>query len=69
MSIQLVTAKEVAAALGFKPGTILDWYESGKLPPKAVYKFGNGRIRFDLELILAEFRQSETTRRGPRGVA
>lgn len=38
----LATAREVAALLGFAPGTIVDWYESGKLPG---FKIG-GRLRF-----------------------
>src|SRR5262249_24843803 len=56
MSPRLSTAREIAEATGFKTGTILDWHEQGKLPPGSAYKFGpNGRLRFDLEKILAAF--------------
>jgi hypothetical protein len=56
VTVRLSTARQVADATGFKPGTILDWHEQGKLPPDAAYKFGpNGRVRFDLEKILAAF--------------
>ena len=38
----LLTARQVAELLGFAPGTIVDWYEAGKLPG---FKIG-GRLRF-----------------------
>jgi excisionase family DNA binding protein len=38
----LLTARQVAELLGFAPGTIVDWYEAGKLPG---FKLG-GRLRF-----------------------
>ena len=42
MSEPLLTARQVADLLGFAPGTIVDWYEAGKLPG---FKIG-GRLRF-----------------------
>jgi len=49
-----MTAREVAEALGFKPGTILDWFQAGKIPG---YKLPpNGRVRFDLDQILDAMR-------------
>jgi excisionase family DNA binding protein len=61
---KLVTASELAEAIGLKPGTILDRWERGELPG---YRFGRS-VRFDLEEILALGRR-EPTRRGPTGVA
>jgi len=46
---RLVTAVELADALGLKPGTVLDQFEAGKLPG---YKIGRA-VRFDLDEILA----------------
>ena len=42
VSERLLTAREVAELLGFAPGTVVDWYEAGKLPG---FKVG-GRLRF-----------------------
>lgn len=42
MTESLLTAREVAALLGFKPGTIVDWAERDELPH---FKVG-GRLRF-----------------------
>ena len=51
---KLVTAREVAEVLDFKPGTILDWFQAGKIPG---YKLGpNGRVRFDLDEVLDAMR-------------
>jgi excisionase family DNA binding protein len=47
--VSLLTARDVAEFLGFKPGTIVDWYEAGKLPG---YKVG-GRLRFRESDVLA----------------
>jgi excisionase family DNA binding protein len=38
----LLTARQVADLLGFAPGTIVDWFEQGKLPG---FRIG-GRLRF-----------------------
>lgn len=32
MTDPLLTARQVAAVLGVKPGTVLDWFERGELP-------------------------------------
>jgi excisionase family DNA binding protein len=39
---RILTAREVAELLGFAPGTIVDWFEAGKLPGFRV----GGRLRF-----------------------
>jgi excisionase family DNA binding protein len=49
MTDRLLTAREVAELLGFTPGTIVDWYEAGKLPG---FKVG-GRLRFRREEVEA----------------
>jgi hypothetical protein len=53
----LLTAPELAGRLGVKPGTILDWHRSGKIPGRRLtYKV----LRFWLADVLAalERRQS-----------
>jgi excisionase family DNA binding protein len=55
---RLLTAREVADLLGFARGTIVDWFEAGKLPGFRV----GGRLRFrasEVEVWL------EGHRRGP----
>jgi hypothetical protein len=50
----LRTAAQLAAHFGVKAGTILDWYEAGKIPPEAVVRLGRtprGRLRFKLDVI------------------
>jgi excisionase family DNA binding protein len=49
MTDRLLTASELAAYLGLKPGTVLDKWERGELPG---FKFGRA-VRFDLEEVLA----------------
>ena len=49
MSERLYTAREIAAFLGVAPGTVLDWWEQGRIPG---FKFGRA-VRFDLEEVLA----------------
>jgi excisionase family DNA binding protein len=39
---RLLTAREVGELLGFAPGTVVDWFEAGKLPG---FRIG-GRLRF-----------------------
>jgi excisionase family DNA binding protein len=39
---RLLTARELGTILGFRPGTIVDWAEAGKIP---AFKIG-GRLRF-----------------------
>jgi excisionase family DNA binding protein len=50
---RLLTARELAQAIGLKPGTILDHWERGQLPG---YKFGRA-VRFDLDEVLAAGRR------------
>jgi excisionase family DNA binding protein len=45
----LLTAREVANVIGVKAGTVLDWYEAGKIPG---YKFSRC-VRFSLDEVLA----------------
>ena len=60
MAEGLLTAAEVAERLGLATGTILDWFEAGKLPG---FKLGpNGPVRFRLSEVEAYL---ETCRRGP----
>ncbi len=49
MSDPLVTAAEVAELLGFTPGTVLDWFEAGRLPG---FKIGRA-VRFRESEVLA----------------
>jgi excisionase family DNA binding protein len=49
VSDRLLTARELAAFLGLKPGTVLDKWERGELPG---FKFGRA-VRFDLAEVLA----------------
>jgi excisionase family DNA binding protein len=45
----LVTARELAEAIGLKPATVLDKWERGEFPG---YRFGRA-VRFSLDEILA----------------
>ena len=46
---RLLTARELAALLGFAPATVVDWAEAGKVP---AFKVG-GRLRFRLSEVEA----------------
>jgi predicted site-specific integrase-resolvase len=64
LSEPLRSASELAAHFGVKPGTILDWYEAGKIPAEAVVRLGGtprGRLRFRLELIEQAWATAPTT--------
>ena len=50
MSESLLTARQLAALLGFSASTIVDWAEAGKLP---AFKVG-GRQRFRLSEVEAQ---------------
>jgi excisionase family DNA binding protein len=54
----LVTAADIAEMLGFSPGTILDWFETGRLPG---FKIGRA-VRFRESEVLAWL---EAQRSGP----
>lgn len=54
MSERLLTAREVAELLGFSASTILDWFESGRLPG---FKLGRA-VRFRLSEIEEFIEQS-----------
>jgi excisionase family DNA binding protein len=67
LSERLLTARELAALLGFSPATIVDWSERGELPG---FKIG-GRLRFrvsEVEAWLEEHRPDRTSRREPERV-
>jgi len=49
----LLTARELADAIGVSPSTILDWWQAGKIPG---FRFGRA-VRFDLDEILQLGRQ------------
>jgi excisionase family DNA binding protein len=49
MSERLLTSRELADLLAFAPGTIVDWFEAGKLPG---FRIG-GRLRFRLSEVEA----------------
>ena len=56
MTERLVTACELGDLLGLKAGTVLDYWEAGKLPG---YKIGRA-VRFDPDEILAMTRRDPT---------
>jgi excisionase family DNA binding protein len=56
MSDGLLTARQVATYLGFKPATIVDWAEADKLP---AFKVG-GRLRFRLSEVETWLEQKRT---------
>jgi excisionase family DNA binding protein len=58
LSDRLLTAREVAAVLGFAAGTIVDWAEAGRIPH---FKIGKA-LRFRESEILEWI---EEQRRGP----
>jgi excisionase family DNA binding protein len=62
---RLLTARELAEAIGLKPATVLDKWEQGEFPG---YRFGRA-VRFDLNEILELGRVSRSPRRGPDRVA
>jgi excisionase family DNA binding protein len=50
----LRTAAELAEYFGVKAGTVLDWYESGRIPAEAVVRLGGtprGQLRFRVAVI------------------
>jgi excisionase family DNA binding protein len=53
LSDRLLTARELGERLGFKAGTIVDWFEAGEIPG---FKLG-GRLRFRLEEVEAWMEQ------------
>lgn len=49
----LHTAAEIAAMLRLSPGTILDWWEAGRLPGYRLGARKSGPVRFKLDEIEA----------------
>jgi excisionase family DNA binding protein len=58
---RLLTARELAEAIGLKPATVLDKWERGEFPG---YRFGRA-VRFDLDEILELGRRGEPRQRPP----
>lgn len=58
---EIWTARDVAEYLGLTPGTIVDWFEAGKLPGFKLGGTKQGRLRFRKSEILATL---ETWRAG-----
>jgi excisionase family DNA binding protein len=50
VSDRLLKAREVAELLGLSPATVLDWFESGRLPG---FKLSTRAVRFRESEILA----------------
>jgi excisionase family DNA binding protein len=42
----LITAREAAAILGVATGTVLDWWEAGRLPGFRLGGYKGGPVRF-----------------------
>jgi excisionase family DNA binding protein len=57
------TAREIAEYLGVSTGTVLDWWEAGKLPGVRLVDGPRAPVRFRLSEVEAAL---ETRRRGPR---
>jgi excisionase family DNA binding protein len=58
---RLLTARELGAYLGLSAGTILDWFEAGKLPGFRLGGRKGGPVRFraaEVEAVLEEWRVS-----------
>jgi excisionase family DNA binding protein len=60
---ELLTARQLADALGFSAATIVDWAERGELPG---FKIG-GRLRFDVADVLDWLEERRINGPGPRG--
>jgi excisionase family DNA binding protein len=69
---KLLNAREAASILGVAPGTLLDWWESGRVPG---FKLGDGTaapVRFrasELEAWLEGCRRGPVPSQGPQVVA
>jgi excisionase family DNA binding protein len=50
VSDRLLRAREVAELLGLSPSTVLDWFESGRLPG---FKLSSRAVRFRESEVLA----------------
>ena len=59
MTDRLLKAREVAELLGLSSSTVLDWFESGRLPG---FKLGGRAVRFRVTEVEAWL---EGQRRGP----
>jgi excisionase family DNA binding protein len=55
-SEELMTAAELAARLGVKPGTIHGWHRKGKIPAR---RLSHKVLRFNLAEVLAALESAE----------
>lgn len=62
MTERLLTARELAELLGLKAGTVLDWFEAGRLPGFRLGGAKGGPVRFRASEVLAVL---ESWRVGP----
>lgn len=69
MTDRLLRAREVAELLGLSPATVLDWWESGRLPG---FKLSSRAVRFRESEVIAwleerrEVRHDATSSSSPR---
>jgi excisionase family DNA binding protein len=63
---RLLKAREVAELLGLSPATVLDWFESGRLPG---FKLSSRAVRFRESEVLAWLDERHVTSRDVVGVS
>ncbi|HEY8725914.1 MAG TPA: helix-turn-helix domain-containing protein [Gaiellaceae bacterium] len=63
---RLLRAREVADLLGLSPATVLDWFESGRLPG---FKLSSRAVRFRESEVLAWLEERRVTRCDSRKVS
>jgi excisionase family DNA binding protein len=56
-SVELLTAAELAEHLGVRPGTILTWHRTGKIPAR---RLSHKVLRFNLRDVLAALEPGES---------
>jgi excisionase family DNA binding protein len=66
LSERLLKAREVAELLGLSPATVLDWFESGRLPG---FKLSSRAVRFRESEVLAWLEDRRVTSRDVVGVS
>jgi excisionase family DNA binding protein len=67
----LLSARQLAEWLGLSPGTVLDWWEDGRLPGFRLGGRKGGPVRFrrsEVEAVLEGWRCGPTPRREPEKV-
>jgi excisionase family DNA binding protein len=66
VSDRLLRAREVAELLGLSPATVLDWFESGRLPG---FKLSSRAVRFRESELLAWLEDRRVAPRDALGVS